>query len=170
MKRSDTLPSASRSLQAEVGVTEFSAVPACNPFYTIHCNLGSVRRLGAGAGVGPDRAAGHGAGDGVRDGRRCHRSRPQDRSPEGKTRIYSSCERRAGIVETWRRMGVRCIPRAGNAGRARRGPEPRVRVGTEAKSRRRTGRRRLEPVAALHCVGLPFRLIWGCIGRQLLAP
>ena len=31
MKRSDTLLSASRSLQAEVGVTEFSAVPAYNP-------------------------------------------------------------------------------------------------------------------------------------------
>jgi len=31
MKRSDALPSASRSLQAEVGVTEFSAVPAYNP-------------------------------------------------------------------------------------------------------------------------------------------
>jgi hypothetical protein len=31
MKRSDTLPSASSSLQAEVGVTEFSAVPADNP-------------------------------------------------------------------------------------------------------------------------------------------
>jgi hypothetical protein len=31
MKRSDALPSASRSSQAEVGVTEFSAVPAYNP-------------------------------------------------------------------------------------------------------------------------------------------
>ena len=30
MKRSDTLPSASSSLPAEVGVTEFSAVPADN--------------------------------------------------------------------------------------------------------------------------------------------
>lgn len=33
MKRSDALPSASRSLQAEVGVTEFSAVPAYNPYF-----------------------------------------------------------------------------------------------------------------------------------------
>lgn len=32
MKRSDALPSASRSLQAEVGVTDFSGVPAYNPF------------------------------------------------------------------------------------------------------------------------------------------
>ena len=31
MKRSDALPSASRSLQAEVGVTEFSGVSAYNP-------------------------------------------------------------------------------------------------------------------------------------------
>ena len=31
MKRSDALPSASRSLQAEVGVAEFSVVPAYNP-------------------------------------------------------------------------------------------------------------------------------------------
>ena len=31
MKRSDALPSASRNLQAEVGVTEFSAVPAYTP-------------------------------------------------------------------------------------------------------------------------------------------
>lgn len=68
MKRSATLPSASRSLRAEVGVTEFTAVPAYNPFYTIHCNLGLVRRVGAGAGLGPDRAAGHGAGNLVRDG------------------------------------------------------------------------------------------------------
>lgn len=31
MKHSDTLPSVSSSLQAEVGVTEFSAVPAYDP-------------------------------------------------------------------------------------------------------------------------------------------
>ena len=31
MKRSDALPSASRSFQAEVGVTEISAVPAYTP-------------------------------------------------------------------------------------------------------------------------------------------
>jgi len=87
MKRSDTLLSASRSLQDEVGVTEFSAVPAYNPFYTIHCNLGPVRRLGVGAGVGPDRATRHGAGNGVRDGRRGSGGGGAVARTEGKARL-----------------------------------------------------------------------------------
>ena len=65
---------------------------------------------------------------------------------KGKRRYVPREQSRAGIVETRRRAGARCIPRAGNAGRARRRPEPRARVGTGAQSRRRTGRRRLDRV------------------------
>ena len=47
MKRSDALPSASRSLQAEVGVTEFSAVPAYTPIDKIKRALRRARLQGA---------------------------------------------------------------------------------------------------------------------------
>ena len=55
MKRSDTLPSASRSLQAEVGVTEFSAVPTYNLVTPVcpQCGIlmvGRVARQGKNAG------------------------------------------------------------------------------------------------------------------------